>query len=343
MSYLRKSLVFYFFSITLLLSMMSCWHSKNNLANDVISLRVFIDENFAGAESSDFDSLINNFEKREKVKIEWISYKNNPRFVLENIQKDPNFAIDMLYGIDNMNLLDFVDSQLFEPYISSENDSIVTEINFDVTHSFTPLNFSFLGFEFSQENWKKEIPQNFNDLTREPWKNNYILMNPRTSGTGMLYLLWMEAKGEDVERLFKSLKSNAFAIVPDWSTGYMLYNAKESPFVPTYTTSPAYHIFHDNDHSQKIALADETSYPTTQYIGILKKSPHLELCKKFLDYLLSSQVQSAITRKVWGYPARRDAKLPDEFKELTLPKKILSHSPEQIRELTRKWLSSDWL
>jgi thiamine transport system substrate-binding protein len=256
--------------------------------------------------------------------------------------KDPSFQIDLLYGVDNTMLVEFKESGLFHAYLPENSDLLLSEIRLDQDHFFTPINYGWLGFEYSLDGWDKGFPSYLTDLVREPWRHQYILTNPRTSDVGLLFALWLDAAGFDVEKELPLLKENAFILAPNWGSAYTLYVSGEAPFVLTYGTSPAYHAYVEGDEDQRTTLDKENSYVHIEFMGIAKNSHDTELSQRFLDYMLSDKVQSTLPRKVWVLPSRTDISLPEEFEGITRPEKLLSHTPERIKELKEIWFASRW-
>lgn len=305
------------------------------------TLNVLVHDPFISYESEEFNQAIQLFEEKENIKINWISYGSVSPALLKKIQ-DPSFPVDLIYGIDNTMLGDFKDTQAFLPYQSEEISNIQEDLLLDKDYFFTPINYGWIAFEYSEKDFKGIIPKEIEDLLKEEGKNTYIISQPRTSDIGLLLALWLEAQGKNVSEILPALKKNSFALPPDWNSAWLLYSAKEAPLILTYGTSPAYNIFVENDYNHKTALDKENSYLQVEFMGISRHTKKEEKAKKFLDYMISETIQKTLPRKVWVLPSRKNIELPPEFATLEKPKKFLSHTPEEIKKLKEEWINSHW-
>ncbi|KAL0265489.1 UNVERIFIED_CONTAM: hypothetical protein PYX00_010992 [Menopon gallinae] len=250
---------------------------------------------------------------------------------------DCEMTVDLVYGMDNTNLLDFKESRQFLVYESKELKNLIEELKLDKDYIFTPINYGWLAFEYSEQLWKESLPESIEDLCKKEFKNTYILINPRLNGVGFLFVLWLDACQYNVSQVFPKLVKNAFSLAPDWSAAYALYTLDEAPFVLTYSSSPAYHQIIEGDCSQKTVLDKKNGYLQVEFMAIAKRSGKKELAKKFLDYMLSEEIQKTLPEKVWVFPARKNVALPPAFEKIERPKKLLSHSPEEIHKLKKIW------
>lgn len=313
----------------------------NTPKEKIPSLNVLVHDAFLSSESEEFDNAIKVFEEKEKIKINWISYGNVSPALLKKVQ-NPNFPIDLLYGVDNTTLGDFKDTNSFISYQPEGIDYIQENLLLDKDFFFVPINYGWIALEYSTDNLKKNPPEKIEDLLKEEWKGSYLISNPRTSDLGLLLALWLESQGKKVSELLPALMQNSFLITPDWSSSWLLYMAKEAPLIFTYGTSPTYNIFIEKNENYKTTLDEESSYLQIEFMGISSYTKEEEKAKKFLDYMISEEVQKTIPRKVWVMPSRKEIDLPTEFKSLHIPHKLFSHTPEEIKKLKEEWLNSSW-
>lgn len=329
---------FYFFLGCLLLLATGCNKPKEE---NIKILNVLVHEPFLSSESEEFDKAIKSFEEKEEIKINWISYGAISPALIQKVQ-DSHFPIDLIYGVDNTTLEDFKETNSFISYQPIGIVDIQEDLLLDKDDFFTPINYGWLAFEYSTEDFKGNPPSSIEDFLKEEWKNSYIVSQPRTSDIGLLLALWLEAQGKQVSDFLPALMKNSFIVTPDWSSSWLLYSAKESPFVLTYGTSPAYSTFYENNKNYKTVFDKENSYLQIEFMGISTHTKEEEKAKKLLDYMISEEIQKTLPRKVWVMPAHKGVPLPPEFNSLEKPKKLFSHTPEEIKKLKEDWLTTSW-
>ena len=131
-------------------------------------------------------------------------------------------------------------------------------------------------------------------------------------------------------------------VTRDWSESYALFLDGEADMVLSYTTSPAFHRFEDNDDTIRAALFEEGHFPQIEVAGILKSSPRQELARQFLAYLTAPAGQAIIPTTNWMFPVidLGDALdpafvgLPEPETTLRLDEAdIVAHTPDWIAEM----------
>src|SRR5262249_49694035 len=144
-------------------------------------------------------------------------------------------------------------------------------------------------------------------------------------------------------------------LAPGWEGAYQLFLRKEAPFVWSYVTSQAYHEENppvpriDGDSSLKgMRRYEAVLFKEGQPVqiegavivkGAMKKESDLKLARKFLDFLISPEAQQWVTRKVWMMPVRKDVPLPESFKRLPKPFKIVpvQAKGKEIEDSLAQW------
>jgi thiamine transport system substrate-binding protein len=192
------------------------------------------------------------------------------------------------------------------------------------------------------------------------------LQDPRTSAPGLAFLLYTAAVYSE-ESTFKNFwdrfKTQWLTLPPSWSQAYGLFLKAEVPLVWSYTTSEAYHrekadkkglLPSESERNRYRALLFEEGQPlhiegAFVVSRTLKKeearlSP-LEFralrnrIQIFLDTLMSDEIQEAIPRTQWMFPARAGVRLPESFRQLPQPKKVvpLDYRRESLEKNLASW------
>ena len=207
----------------------------------------------------------------------------------------------------------------------------------------------FLPFDYSVHAWMADrealeaskLPATISvrDLLRPRWKRNLLLQDPRTSTPGLAFLLYTEqVLGAQVWEFWRALRSQWLTLAPGWDAAYSMFLRKEAPLVWSYTTSQAYHVElgKPGTEGRYFAVLFEEGQPVqiegaALIKGGVASDEQRKLARKFLEFLISPEVQKRIPLKNWMLPVRRNTVLPESFKNLPQPKRIVKTPVEAAR------------
>ncbi|MGK5084746.1 thiamine ABC transporter substrate-binding protein [Bdellovibrionota bacterium FG-1] len=190
-------------------------------------------------------------------------------------------------------------------------------------------------------------PHRLADLLKPEWRRNIILEDPRTSTSGLAFLLYANEVGG--AGFWPQFKSQWLTLAPGWDAAYGLFLKKEAPLVWSYTTSQAYHEEHGDsigEHRRYRALIFDEGQPKQVEGAALiqgafhSKDPQIKkLAAEFLKFLVSPEVQSRIPLKNWMIPVVQGPRLPPSFEHLPKPLKIVPTPTDarQIERALREW------
>ena len=218
---------------------------------------------------------------------------------------------DVVVGLDTNLLQSAKDSGLFSPH----NLSIDLDLPiFWEDDTFMPFDWGYFAFVFDK-NRTKSVPKSFEELAQSDLK--IAIQDPRSSTPGLGLVLWIEKTYKVQSKTFwRQLADNVVTVTPGWSEAYGLFIEGEVDGVLSYTTSPAYHIVAENDHTKEAAIFDEGHLMQIEVGAILEKSEKKQLAADFLAFMTSSEAQSIIPTTNWMYPAKQpDIELPAAFNE----------------------------
>ena len=107
--------------------------------------------------------------------------------------------------------------------------------------------------------------------------------------------------------------------------------------VLSYTTSPAYHMFAEEDFTKHAALFPEGHYFMVETVAKVAQTDQPELADKFMAYVMSSEFQAIIPAANWSLPsALPEDEWPDGWSELPLPEKVLFYDEAEAAALQDK-------
>ncbi|NDW06068.1 thiamine ABC transporter substrate binding subunit [Jiella pacifica] len=207
---------------------------------------------------------------------------------------------------------------------------------------FVPYDYSYLAFVYDSETVTNP-PKSLADLVSGDPNQKIAIEDPRTSTPGLGFLLWMKAVyGDEAAAKWQELQPRILTVTPGWSEAYGLFTKGEVPIVLSYTTSPAYHVIEEGTDRYKAAGFAEGQYLQIEVAGILKETPHAELARKFLTFLVGKEAQSILPTTNWALPVRDDIDLPEAFSDLVSVDEPLLIDPDTVAKNRRAW-TDEWL
>ncbi len=190
------------------------------------------------------------------------------------------------------------------------------------------------------------MPKSIKDLANPRWEGQTTIANPLFGTTTMhaaaLFVVW----GEEIARqFFADLKKNKVRIASSNGEVKRLVVAGEAAFGLT-DTDDAYEAIKDG---AQVAMV----YPDQDVLGtlvmptsvvLIKGGPNPEGGKKLIDYLVSSDVEAAMTRAGAHMPLRAGAPAPagvksvSEIKAIAVDYAFVGQTMEQIQPWLRQWV-----
>lgn len=284
--------------------------------------------------------VIPKFEELYGVKVSLLSAGDAGQVLSRAIFERDDPQADILVGIDNNLLTRALEADLLLPYRSANLSLIPKELIFDPSHHVTPFDYGYFAF-VADSQVLDDLPADLEELTGPRFRDKIILEDPRTSSPGFGFLLWTIAVyGEHYLAYWERLKPNLLTITDGWDSAYGMFTSGEAPLVLSYTTSPAYHVEFEQTHRFQALIFPEGNYLQIEGMGIVRGAKHLDLAKKFIDFILTEDFQEEIPLTNWMYPVNPAAALPDSFDYAPRPETGLSLEPRVISENQELWLRS---
>lgn len=268
------------------------------------------------------------FEARCECDLEFRTGDVLPRLLLEGERTEA----DAVIGLNTDVTKKARESGLFAPH--GQDNSVLT-LPIDWTDEvFLPFNYGHTAFIYDSTKITNP-PASFDDLLNAPDDLKLVIQDPRSSISGLALMLWVKAVyGDEAQAAWEKLEPKILTVTKGWSESYGLFTDGEADMVLSYTTSPAYHIIAEGDETKKAAIFPEGHYFMVELAAKLKTTDQPELADMFMDFILSSEFQEMIPTGNWSLPAAlSDDKLPEGFKKLNLPEKVLFYSEDEAAAL----------
>jgi len=231
--------------------------------------------------------------------------------------------VDVVLGLDTSLTADAAATGLFAPHGLTAPTGLPIAF---ADPMFLPFDWGWFAFVYDRTKLPV-APTSFTDLAASDLR--VVIQDPRSSTPGLGLLLWIKAAhGDAAGEVWSELADNILTVTPGWSEAYGLFLAGEADMVLSYTTSPAYHLLAEGDDTKAAALFDEGHYLQIEVAGKLASTDQPALADRFLAFLLTDAVQSALPETNWMYPAMLPAsRLRDGF-DLYRPKTSLHLTPD---------------
>lgn len=187
-----------------------------------------------------------------------------------------------------------------------------------------------------------DVPTTLDDLAKPEYKDLLVVSSPASSSPGLAFLIaTVGAKQDGWLDYWRALQDNGLKITSGWTEAYHTdFSGADGegprPLVLSYATSPAFTI--EGDTSTTEALLG-TCFRQIEYAGILSGAQNEIGAGKFIDFLLSPEVQASIPESMYMYPAVTETPLPEEWvKFAPLATQPIVVSPEDIDQHRVEWL-----
>ncbi|MEW6217820.1 MAG: thiamine ABC transporter substrate-binding protein [Candidatus Bipolaricaulota bacterium] len=250
---------------------------------------------------------------------------------------------DVFLGLSAMDLPRALKEDVFGPYdpvLVPNLAHIPEELQFDATGRVISFDHGYVTFVASSALREDLAPRTFADLLRPELRGKIILQDPRTSTTGLAFLLWTVARfGDDWPAFWKALLPNTLTVTKGWTEAFSMFEAGEAPIVLSYSTDAAYAYITAGAEKYRVITPDGEAYRLVEGMGIVRTTTKLDLAHSFMDIVLSPEIQALIPTSQWMFPVRGDVELPPDFaRYAVLPENPVFVSPTYAADRLEEWI-----
>jgi len=277
------------------------------------------------------------FEKMYGCKVNLLSFGDAGAVLSRLIFEKQNPRADIIIGLDQALLKKAVDNGLIEKY-TPININLLKYPEF-LNEFAVPYDFGSIALVYNKEKVKNP-PKSFQDLLKSEYKGKIVVEDPRTSSTGLSFLLWTIAVYKDKYLDFwNNFKKNILSITPGWDEAFEMLESGEADIMVSYATDGAYSYYYYNSVKFVPIILSEGAFVQVEYASLVKNSKNKELAKRFLEFILMEEFQKEIPLNQWMFPVT-DVKLPEAFQYVPKIGKILEVDNsiyEKLEEILKKW------
>lgn len=257
---------------------------------------------------------------------------------------------DVVFGIDNTFAGRAIKEGVVTPYKSQAATNVPDGLKADDSDSLTPIDMGDVCLNADTAWYKQKgltVPETLDDLTKPEYEDQLVVENPASSSPGLAFLIatygqyqdgWLDYWGK--------LTDNGVKVVQGWTEAYTVEYSGSSgkgtkPLVVSYSTSPAAEVPDDGGEPTSKALLG-TCFRQVEYAGVIKGAKNEVGAQKFIDFLLSDDVQKSFPETMYMYPARTDVELPAEWQKYApLADKPIEVDAATIADNRDQWVK-DW-
>lgn len=276
------------------------------------------------------------FEKDCECDVRFLPFENGVT-MLNRVRLEGNKTkADVVVGIDNFTQPEAEKSGLF-----AENDLTTQDLSLPFmwkSHTFYPYDYGEYAFIYNKEKLKNP-PTSLKELM-ERQDLKVIYQDPRTSTVGRGFLVWvnqaLSSKG-NISEFWEKLAKHTVTIGKGWSETYGAYLKGEADLVLSYTTSPLYHQWYENDDKNVAAIFEEGHLVQVELAAILKSSSQKALAQQFLRFLHKPESQKIIVKANIMKPVISGDLDP---KLSALPKINILDNQQPNSDVIRNWLAT---
>jgi len=252
---------------------------------------------------------------------------------------------DVFIGISDTQLPRAIDQGVFmklDRSLLPNLAKVPAHLDFDETGHVVPFDHGYVTIIYdSRVLSEDELPRTLEDLTDPRFRGRLIAIDPRTSSVGHAFLMWTIAEYGDPGYLefWERLAPNLLTVTGGWSAAYSQYEAGEAPMMVSYSTDTAAGVYYAGSAHSRILTPRGQAYQQIEAVGIVSGTGVPELAHRFVDYVLSEEVQSLIPTTNWMFPVNAETPLPDFFAEYAVvPENPVRLDARLIEENEQRWL-----
>ena len=321
-----------------------------------------------GEDPQIFEKLLKRFEEETGIKVRLVRMKGAKAMVNQVIAeaKAGKPTADVVIGVDQATLQQLRAAGLVYRYRSPLADPVVADA-LSPEGCATPIDYGLIALVYDPQRLTKEQL----DMIRDGVTLDELVKlapvtvgeDPTRSSTGLNFLLYTIAvsrlEGRDWRQLWKQLLASGFMVAGSWGDAYdeFFREGSRRAVVVSYGTDPAYSAWYNAKHGGEekpsvgaalLMLGNGSKAAWLQVEGAaIIDGGNVEAAKRFVDWLLSSEVQREIPTSQWMLPAAREKpELPSFYRyaltagdaDLVVDRVIKPEEYANIEKLLTEWL-----
>src|ERR1051325_4383279 len=282
-------------------------------------------------------TLAKDFEAQCGCDLNWVSLEDGAALLARLKLEGKSTKADVVLGLDTNLTAEAKATGLIAPH-GLDLSSLSLPVTWNDA-DFVPYDWGYFAFVYDSQKLSNPAAS-LAELTDGKDSPKIVIEDPRTSTPGLGLVMWLRmVYGDKAKEAWAGLKPKILTVTKGWSEAYGLFTQGEGPMVLSYTTSPAYHEIVDKTERYKALVFPEGNYMQIEVAARIEGSPHADLAKAFLQYLITPAAQKVLPTTNYMYPVRDiGSDLPPQFVALPKPTKTLLLSAEDAAKNRDLWI-----
>lgn len=259
--------------------------------------------------------IIREFEARTGIWVE-IHAGGTAQMLSQVRQASENGQCDIMFGggIESYE----AQSDLFMPYESSESKSLDSAYvsNDNIYTPFTELPIVFI---YNNKLVSKDAaPKSFRELFDLRWKGKIAFADPNSSGTSYTIVSTMEQIFNEkidtlVPRLYEQLGGEVLS-----SSGNVIPKVSDGTYLVGITLEETAKKYMETSDDISMIYPEDGTSAVPDGCAMVKNAPHSYNAGKFIDFVVSSDVQEYAVNNYHRRSVREDIVLPNEYGDIKI-------------------------
>jgi thiamine transport system substrate-binding protein len=293
------------------------------------------------------DELVKKFETESGLTVKFVAGGDAGQLTNKLVLTKDSPMGDVAFGVDNTFASRALEAGVFADGTRVDDGAGVKAYDLpgDDKAALTPVDSGNVCLNIDTTWFAKHHqtpPSTLDDLLKPAYKDLLVLPGAATSSPGMAFLLTtIAAQGDAWPAYWTKLLANGAELTQGWSDAYEVdFTAGGGkgtrPIVLSYDSSPAFTVA---DGKTSTAALLDTCFTQVEYAGVLSGAKNPEGAEKFLEFLVSPEVQKALPDSMYVFPVVEGTALPADWSTFaTRPTTTWKVDPAQIDAHRDEWL-----
>jgi len=265
------------------------------------------------------------FEDRYDVEFEWAVPERPINRYIEQHNAGETVDPELYLGIKPQELVRVdraTDGELFQSIdrdALEHVDDVGSEFHFDPQDRTIPTYANYVSLVYDGR--KLDSPGTFEALTTDAYADALAVPNPAQTNTGLYFLLWTVNRfGEDGDYTYldywRDLLDNGTQVVGSWGAMYSQFTEGEIPMVASYSNDRVYAKRADSNlEKHQVGFLNGQGYANLNAVARFASGTKDDLAIRFVDFILSPEVQAKIAELNVTGPVNTEATPPEVYRE----------------------------
>jgi thiamine transport system substrate-binding protein len=299
------------------------------------------------------EEVVAAFESLHNVKVRFLKAGDTGTAVNKAILSKDNPLADVFYGLDNTFMSRALEEDIFVAYDAPILETIPDNFQLDDENRVLPVDYGDVCLNYDKNYFEEhdlQPPANLDELLDPAYKGLLVVQNPATSSPGLAFL--MATIGHFGEEgyldFWQGLVENDLLVVNDWETAYYSEFSRwggTKPIVVSYGSSPPFEVLFAEEPVDEpptgVVIGEGSCFRQIEFVGILKGTPHPDLARAWVDFMLSPKFQADLPMNMYVFPVNPEVTLNETFvKYLAIPERPAMVDPQDIAEKREDWIKA---